>query len=325
MVKKHLIYIIRQIIVLALVYFYPGLDKHELQAQKITVDEYIETYKDIAIEEMNKFHIPASITLAQGILESGTGNSELARKANNHFGIKCHNEWDGKTFHMDDDAKHECFRKYKHPEESYKDHSAFLSGRDRYAFLFKLDPDDYKSWAKGLKKAGYATNPRYPELLIKIIEENRLFIYDQGYKGEKAIAREEINDKSDIIKEEALPEFSVDGASKDGRQVFENNGSRLIYVRKGDTYNKIAAEFGIYRWQIYKYNELKRNSVLHPGQIIYIEKKKAKSDIAFHILKKGETLHDVSQLYGIRLKKLIKLNAFPKDYQPETGEKVILK
>lgn len=141
-------------------------------SKRISREEYINTYKDDAIEEMQRTGIPASITLAQGILESGDGNSALARYARNHFGIKCHSDWKGATFTMDDDAKDECFRKYKHALESYKDHSDFLTGRNRYAFLFELKLTDYKGWAHGLKKAGYATNPKYPKLLIDIIERN---------------------------------------------------------------------------------------------------------------------------------------------------------
>ena len=144
---------------------------------KITTEEYIATYKKIARKEMKQHGIPASITLAQGILESGNGNSELARRANNHFGIKCTKDWNGKTYHIDDDKPNECFRRYKHPEASFHDHSAFLKSK-RYSGLFELDRDDYKGWAKGLKKAGYATNPKYPQLLINLIEKHKLYQYD---------------------------------------------------------------------------------------------------------------------------------------------------
>lgn len=144
---------------------------------KITTEEYIAMYKKIARKEMKKHGIPASITLAQGILESGSGNSELARKARNHFGIKCTADWNGKTYHVDDDKPNECFRRYKHVETSFHDHSEFLK-RKRYSSLFDLDRDDYEGWAKGLKKAGYATNPKYPQLLINLIEKHKLYKYD---------------------------------------------------------------------------------------------------------------------------------------------------
>ena len=152
---------------------------------RISTEEYIETYKDVAIKKMKTFNIPASITLAQGILESGSGNSRLAMKANNHFGIKCHKNWTGKTFTLDDDVKNECFRKYKDPADSYRDHSEFLTQRGRYSFLFEYKITEYKSWANGLKKAGYATNPKYPQLLIRIIERYDLSQYYTGVKTKK--------------------------------------------------------------------------------------------------------------------------------------------
>jgi len=161
--------------ILILAFQFPGFSQ-----KKITVEEYIDKYQDLAISEMKKHRIPASIKMAQAILESGSGNSELAVKANNHFGIKCHKGWTGKTYHKDDDEKDECFRKYKSPEDSYRDHSHFLTSRDRYKSLFDLEITDYKGWAYGLKQAGYATNPRYPELLIRIIEVNGLTRLDAG-------------------------------------------------------------------------------------------------------------------------------------------------
>ena len=155
--------------------------------EKVTVAEYIDLYTDLAIKEMKNYHIPASITLAQGILESENGNSPLAIEANNHFGIKCHQEWTGKTYNHDDDIKNECFRKYTKAEDSFRDHSEFLTTRDRYKPLFDLDITDYKGWAYGLKQAGYATNPRYPEILIRIIEENGLAELDKGGSSQFAV------------------------------------------------------------------------------------------------------------------------------------------
>ena len=139
---------------------------------------YIEKFKGVAIEEMNTYGIPASITLAQGISELGSGNSSLAKYANNHFGIKCTSDWKGKAYYKDDDERNDCFRVYKDARESYKDHSEFLK-RKRYSFLFELDKNDYKNWALGLKTAGYATNPKYPDMLIGIIEKYKLYQYDQ--------------------------------------------------------------------------------------------------------------------------------------------------
>ena len=164
-------------------------------AQRMTTEEYIAQYKDVAIKKMREYKIPASITLAQGILESGSGNSRLARKANNHFGIKCHKEWHGKKFYMDDDEKHECFRKYPKAADSYRDHSKFLTQRGRYTFLFQYDITDYKKWAYGLKKAGYATNPKYPRLLIKIIEKYHLDQCDKEELGKPKKKRKKLRVK----------------------------------------------------------------------------------------------------------------------------------
>jgi LysM repeat protein len=293
---------------------------------KISVDDYILTYKDVAIEKMKDHGIPASITLAQGILESGSGNSTLARRANNHFGIKCHKGWKGKTFHMDDDARDECFRKYKDPEESYRDHSLFLTTRDRYAGLFKLKTDDYKGWAHGLKKAGYATNPRYPQLLIKIIEENRLYEFDRGitpkYLAEKpANAEASGMQAATIARYPASSAFELVEIWETGRKVYINNGVKFIYARPGDTFSEIAADFGIYSWQLPKYNELDKKAVLEEGQMVYIEKKRRKNkENGSHTVKPGESMHYIAQIYGIRLKQLYRKNKMQEGMEPQVGE-----
>lgn len=287
---------------------------------KISREDYILLYKDIAIEEMNTFHIPASITLAQGILESGNGNSSLAKRANNHFGIKCHAGWNGKTFHMDDDAKDECFRKYSNPYESFKDHSIFLTTRDRYAFLFDLEINDYKGWAHGLKKAGYATNPNYPKLLIKLIEENQLYQYDRYYKGQ-ALA---IVSNPEKVKRSG-DDFTAISIGANNREVYENNGIKFIRARQGDTFYGIAQDFNIYTWQVYKYNDLKKNSPIDEGQIIYLEKKKNKGASEYHIVEPGETLLDISQAYGIKLKKLCKYNTLAADAKLFPNQKIELR
>ena len=278
-------------------------------SNKISREEYIQLYKDIAVEEMNTYHIPASITLAQGILESGNGNSSLARKANNHFGIKCHKGWNGKTFHMDDDAKNECFRKYSGPYDSFKDHSIFLSTRSRYAFLFELELNDYKGWANGLKRAGYATNPKYPQLLIKLIEEYQLYDFDTHYKG-RTIATSRENKKQISGSIEDFNAITIGAAN---REIYENNGVKFIRVRKGDTFYKIAQDFNIYTWQVYSYNDLKKNDPITENQILYLGKKKNKGSLAFHIVKQDESLYDISQTYGVKLKKLCKYNSLDKN------------
>ena len=283
-------------------------------SSRITRHVYIEHYKDIAIEEMNLYKIPASITLAQGILESAHGNSSLAKEANNHFGIKCHKGWTGKSYTMDDDTKDECFRKYKDPFDSYRDHSQFLLTRNRYAFLFDLKLNDYKGWAKGLKKAGYATNPKYPQLLIKIIEEHSLYKYDKlynrDYKNQQKLKVEkEVRYRPKKNKKDEFNPISIGGAR---REVFENNGVKFIYAKKGDSFYSIAQDFNIYTWQVYKYNDLKKKDKVEEGQVLYLQPKKKKSHKEFHIAQPGESLYSLSQYYGIKFKRLCKYNNLPK-------------
>ena len=301
-----------------------------LMAQnRMTTPEYIERYKDIAIKKQKEYKIPASITLAQGILESGSGNSNLARKANNHFGIKCHKGWTGKTYTMDDDAKDECFRKYKKAEDSYRDHSKFLTQRGRYSFLFEYKTTDYKKWAYGLKKAGYATNPKYPQLLIKIIEKYNLNQYDRNQKRKSGKSKTEKTkpDKSTSYATISIANFKQVDSWSSGRNIFKNNGKKLIVIEKGDTFYGLANEFKIYSWQFYSYNELEKNHMLKIGEIIYLEKKKRKADkkYKFHIVKSGETMHKLSQLYGVRLKRLHKINNLPIGVQAALGTKIRLR
>ncbi len=292
--------------------------------KRISTEEYIRTYKDIAIKKQKEFKIPASITLAQGILESGSGNSNLARKANNHFGIKCHKGWTGKKYFMDDDAKNECFRKYRKVEDSYRDHSKFLTQRGRYSFLFDYKTTDYKSWAYGLKKAGYATNPKYPQLLIKIIEKYDLHKYDRK-QGKKSVLKK--NTKSNKSSSISISDFKHVDTWSSGRKIFKNNGKKLIIVKKGDTFYGLANEFELYAWQLRSYNDLKKDHILQIGEIIYLEKKRRKAEkkYNYHTVSSGETIHDISQLFGIRLKRLYKINNLPKGIQVEKGKKIRLR
>lgn len=261
--------------------------------KKMTRAQYIEKYKDYAIKEMERAGIPASITLAQGLLESGDGNSRLARNGNNHFGIKCHN-WKGGEIRHDDDEKNECFRKYNSAYESYRDHSDFLTSTSRYSFLFELDPTDYKGWAKGLKKAGYATSPVYAEALIKIIEENKLFLYDKGINIPK-----KSSDKDKQIE-----------TTKGKRETFENNRVKYIVVKEGETLESITRELGMLPWELNKYNDLPKNYNLTTGQSIYIQPKRNKAEAGknTHIVKEGETFYTISQMYAIKLSWLYKRN-----------------
>jgi uncharacterized FlgJ-related protein len=322
---KSLIYILFSGIIF--VFYIPFRAFSQFPENRISKEEYIELYKDIAIEKMNMYNIPASITLAQGILESGHGNSKLAKKANNHFGIKCHKEWNGKTFHIDDDAKNECFRKYKSPHDSFKDHSDFLSSRDRYSFLFELDINDYKGWAKGLKKAGYATNPKYPQLLINIIEEFSLYEHDKYYNKDFASLQklQATKDVSYRKKNNSPDDFELLTIGAANRKIYINNSVKLIFAKKGDDFYKIAQDFNIYTWQVYKYNDLKKKDNIREGQMIYLEAKKNKGNKPCHIVQPGETLYDISQLYGIKLKQLSKYNTLYKNARLYPDQKIKLR
>ena len=293
----------------------------QAQSGRMTTKAYINKYKDIAIKDMRTYKIPASITLAQGILESGSGNSTLARKANNHFGIKCHG-WAGPTIHVADDTKHDCFRKYKSAEASYRDHSKFLRKGQRYAFLFKYPITDYRAWAYGLKRAGYATNPRYPQLLIHYIEQYHLYKYDR--EGLKSGKHHRKNKNGTEYATPRVSSFPVAYTSRFGRPVLKNNGRELIVVKPGDTFNKIADEFEMSTRKLLRYNDLNKKHILQPGELLYLEKKatKAQKGYKYHIVKQGETLWEISQLYGIKLSSLLNRNNFPIHFQAETGKKI---
>lgn len=268
------------------------------QSRNKQYEDYIKKYRDIAVEEMKRYHIPASITLAQGLLESGAGYGTLARKSNNHFGIKCGSDWRGKTVKHDDDARNECFRVYKDPKDSYRDHSKFLAGKQRYAFLFDLKITDYKGWARGLKKAGYATNPRYAHQLIDIIERYDLDKYDK--KGGLKWMKENPNPHEPYIA----------------------NGLLYIIARQGDTWKNLSKEFDISIRKLRKYNDLYKGYELQEGDILYLEKKnrKAPKGMYVHVLRNGESMYSISQKYGIRLKRLYKMNKMDfGDAAPKVG------
>lgn len=287
---------------LLIISFFAGLIVKS-EAQKMSKEEYINTYKDISIKEMKRCKIPASITLAQGILESAYGNSELAAKSNNHFGIKCHNDWGGKRVYHDDDEKHECFRKYKKPEESFYDHSDFLMSKSRYASLFKLQPTDYKGWAKGLKKAGYATNPKYPQLLIDIIERYELYNYD--------------------IKDKELQKHTIKEIAH--TEIFEYNRIKTVLVKDDDTYEKLAIKHNVPIRRLLKYNDLNEVRVVKEGEKVFLQPKRKIGPDRFHVVKEWENLYDISQKYGIAMKYIQKRNLLKPGQEPEVGEKVVLR
>ena len=282
--------------------------------RKMSREEYIEMYKDIAINEMREYKIPASITLAQGILESGCGGSALAVQANNHFGIKCHKEWTGGRFYYDDDEKDECFRVYTDARESYHDHSLFLTTRERYKNLFTLKITDYKGWAHGLKSAGYATNPQYAHLLIKIIEEQNLTKYDQlgldkKYTPEPPLAEvKPTPTSSPFVPKTILPEHRKIKTTSRGRDIYENNGLKLVYATKNDNYTRIARDFDMPPRKLAEYNEKPKKHQLKSDEIVYIEKKKRKGVVSHYFVQQGETVLDIAQKTGITTKSLCTKN-----------------
>jgi len=293
---------------------------------------YIDKFDQDAVAEMIRSGVPASITLAQGMLESDYGNSKLAKEARNHFGIKCHSKWKGGKFYMDDDAKHECFRVYNSVYDSYVDHSNFLKRNQRYSFLFGLKKTDYKGWAKGLKKAGYATNPKYPALLIGIIENNNLSRFDRMDKGDlkklgKSSKGTASTFKSEPVKKGGKVVPKPKTPSKDTKIRISKNKIKFIYSQTGDTPKIIADRYDLGHWQILNYNDVKRDSKIPAGTPIYLQPKrnKFKGGGESHIVKKGESLWSISQAYGIKLKKLAKRNGLEKGQNPKVGTRLKLK
>ncbi len=269
-------------------------------SQNMTRKQYIEQYSKDAITQMHKHKIPASITMAQGILESSNGNSRLAVKGNNHFGIKCHN-WDGKKIYEDDDKKNECFRKYDNVLASFEDHSLFLKKYNRYAFLFDLKITDYKSWAKGLKTAGYATNKKYADLLIKLIEEHQLYELDKVEEAQSIVA-------------------------ESSRNVYLHpNRIKYVISKEGETLLEIAKEFDMRLWQLYKYNDIENMYELTKGEKIFIQPKKNKGKVESHIVEDGESMRSISQFYGVKLKKLKRRNKHLSGFEIKSGFKIKLR
>jgi hypothetical protein len=297
---------------------------HGQNSYEDQVKNYISTYREIAIKEMMIYRIPASITLAQGIFESNAGTSRLAKEANNHFGIKCHKEWTGNTFIQDDETRNECFRKYDYPEESFRDHSYFLTQRDRYKNLFSLEITDYKGWARGLKEAGYATNPQYAEKLIKTIETFGLSQYDGSDFSPF------ISDDSGVVNDSSfrkIPEkkWDVFAEGPGGRIVYINNGLQFIILGQGDNLRKIAKAFGVSERKILKWNDLKKGSSLVKGQMVYLEPKRREGATSIHIVCQGETVYTISQRYGIQLKQLYSKNSIRPGQPIRPGQRLLLR
>ena len=275
--------------------------------------QYIDQYKDIAIEEMQRWKIPASITLAQGIFESGAGQSELARKGNNHFGIKC-NGWQGRKVYHDDDARNECFRAYNSVYESFEDHSRFLANGQRYRSLFQLKITDYKGWARGLKAAGYATNPQYADRLIELIQLYKLYEYDQAKDYDKFMSQH-------------TRDQNVGGAALHPIKIYNKN--YYLIARRGDTFQSIGEEIGISYRKIAKYNERDKRDRLKEGEIIWLKKKQKKAPKDYkdrlHYVRQGESMYSIAQQYGIRLKSLYKMNHMSPDDDLHIGDALRLR
>lgn len=274
-----------------------------LSAQKMSTQQYIEEYKYAAMQEMKIYGIPASVTLAQGILESASGNSRLAKDCNNHFGIKCRKNWTGSFCLADDDAPDECFRGYTNAMESYRDHSLFLKGASRYDFLFNMPATDYRAWAHGLRQAGYATNPAYGDIIVGVVERYRLSMYDSML----------------VLGEDYSSPDTAAG------RLIQMHGLPAIIVSKSRNPEDIARLYDMGVWQIYKYNDLKRGEELKPGEILYLKPKKRKGDEKYHMVKEGETLRDISQQHSVKLKYLEKFNHVMASQSLKPGEVIYLR
>lgn len=312
-----------------------------------TREEYVDRYHHIAIANMERYGIPASITMAQGILESDCGNSRLARQANNHFGIKCKKNWTGKTIRHDDDAKNECFRSYANAEASYRDHAEFLDTQPRYDSLFAYSSDDYKSWARGLKACGYATARDYAPRLIKIIEESKLYLLDRpdgarlyasrfeggsqsaGRSSEEWFAEQSSVEQTASYSEEIDPDnYRVTINAHNGYNIYETNGVHYVLAKEGDTFENIGNKFRLSARNLRKFNDL-TDKTAQPmtGEVVYIDKKKKRwqGNARHHVCRKGETAYAVGQSYGIRTRSVEKLNKLKAGYVLTEGQEIRIK
>ena len=292
---------------------FPCLASNYSKYQSAETSAYIQKYHKIAIKHMKKYRIPASITLAQGILESGSGRSALTVATNNHFGIKCKNEWNGKTYYKNDDRRNECFRKYDSAEDSFEDHALFLAQRKVYAPLFKYQVTDYKKWAKGLKKCGYATNPKYPSLLIDVIKANKLYVYDQN-------PDKYLNGNDD--------EPTPDGLHSNNPPKVENGalaGVGCVVVQKGNTLYSLARSAGVSVNDLYEYNDFDKSHVLSIGEVLFVREKNSDYRLSqYHDVEAGESLWSISQKYAVTLKSLLKMNNLKKNAVLKSGQRLLL-
>ncbi|MDB5249318.1 MAG: LysM peptidoglycan-binding protein [Segetibacter sp.] len=314
------------------------------QSYQQRISTYINEYKELAISEMLRTGVPASVTLAQGILETAGGQSDLASMANNHFGIKCKSEWTGESMKHDDDAKNECFRKYPSVEDSYRDHSDFLRTRPMYAFLFKLDPTDFEGWAKGLKRAGYATSSTYAQSLIRLIVENNLQEYTlvamqrTNMRDDLFVTQHPIEELANLANREAVEE-KLSGVPVTGKKevkkssseryplntVFNINEAKVIYAEAGTSLLALANNYNVAFKKLLEFNDLDETDILSANQLIFLQKKSKKCNKEVHIVEENESLHDIAQKEGIQLSSIMEFNGLRKNMQPATGEKIYLK
>lgn len=278
--------------------------KKEETPMRLSAADYIQIFKEDAIKEMYLHKIPASIVLAQALFESDNGNSELARNANNHFGIKCKREWIGESYNKDDEEQNECFRKYNSVLESYSDHSTFLKTRERYMFLFDIPLTNYKAWCYGLKEAGYATDPYYAKRLIDIIEKYKLYVFDQHQ----------------LIEKPEFPQMEMNIPEPDIKTVYQYNQGKFIITKEGDSFFKIASEYDIELEKLLEFNDIKRGERIEIGQKLYLEPKNDNAKEPFHLVQMGENLRAISQKHGIKLSVLCKNNHLKPNYLPKQGE-----
>jgi hypothetical protein len=307
------------------------------------VINYINTYKELAINEMQRTGVPASITLAQGIHESEAGNSDLVKRSNNHFGIKCKDDWSGERVYHDDDARGECFRSYPTASESYRDHSDFLKRGSRYAFLFDLDPSDYQAWANGLRKAGYATNVRYSQILIKYIQDYNLNQYSLIAMGKIKPSDEvvltvpgtpaqpltSLNQGPPVVVTPGPGGAVVQPSGAVSRNAypegeFQINHTRVIFVRAGTSLLAIANQYELPLGRLLEFNDLKEEDVVVKDQLLFLQRKRRTGSSEYHIVQQGESIYDICQQEGVRFQDLLDMNLLTPDVQPAAGEKIYL-
>lgn len=321
----------------------------QIEAQQKLADAYLEKYAGFAVEEMLRSGVPASITLAQGMLESNYGRSELAVKANNHFGIQCHGDaWKGKRYEHIDAGELRQFRKYKSVLESYEDHSNFLLKNKRYAFLFELERTDYKGWARGLKKAGYAEDPEYANKLIRVVEMFGLDAYDRMNQvsdadKKKEGKKEKKKDKKpekvaepvetpQVVVVVEQPEQLTERQRRSyrytlSREMYSLNGVPFVYASGGETYSDIARQYDLFLREVLSFNDAEQDCELLSGTVVYLQAKKNKAAKGYdqYVVEEGMGMNEISQKFAVKLRKLCRMNDVSEDYVPEVGEVIKLR